>query len=902
MLGPLLGRLLRLVVVLLLVVVVAAGGLLTLITVHGLPQTSGSLKLAGLHAAAAIYRDANGIAQVVADDAHDLFMAQGYLHASERFWQMEVYRRAGSGTLSELFGKSTVAQDTFVRTLGLRRAAQRDLDAESPEGKAALQAYADGVNDWISAHRGSLGLPFVVVGLKAGLGGGLGGYDPQPWTPLDSTTFAKLQALVLGGNFDSEVFRQAADARLGDRALTDQLFPAYPADAPIEVPTGAAGSGGAGAPTGNGSAPAGAGALANGGDAAAGDDAAAGATVTDADATAADATGADAEATAAGWLDLGRVAQSVLAITGLDRASGFGSDHGIGSNDWVVGPSRSKTGHALLANDPHLGLDMPSVWVMNGLHCRVPSPACAYDVIGVSFPSVPSVILGHNERIAWGATNVGPDVQDLFQEQLDPNDKTHYMFKGQSIPFEVRHEVLKVAGGEDVAIDVRSTGHGPVISDASDRLKAVGGVYALRWTATTEPDRIFDAFLALDRASDWTSFRAALAVYGAPSQNFVYADVDGHIGLQVPGLVPIRQDAKDLGDRPVPGWTGTHEWTGYVKYDDLPRLFDPPSGFIATANAAAVDAKFPYLIGREWDPGYRVGRIAELLNAAARTGGVTRDAMSAIQMDTFVPRARLVIDRIGDIVPATDDGRTLLARIRSWNGQCDVGSLGCAAYMTFEYHVLRGLFDPRLGLDIARDYVGSTDSWQALIALLDQRSSPWWDDPRTPATETRSGVVSAAVDAAAADLRATFGDPAGWTWGREHTITFEEGTLGGSGLPVITWYFNAGPFPVAGAAGAVDNTYYNFAAAYPDPTDPTYVPGGLRQVFDVTNGPSYRLDTDMGDLDGARIVITTGQSGNPFDRHYGDMIQAWLTGGQVPLPFSPGAAQKATVATLTLTP
>lgn len=885
MLGPLLGRLLRLVVVLVLVIVVAVGGLLTMVTARSLAPTTGTLQLVGLRARAAIFRDENGIAQIVADDPHDLFMAQGYLHASERFWQMEVYRRAGAGRLSELFGTTTLKQDTFIRTLGLRQAAQADLDAMSPEGKAALQAYADGVNAWLDGHRGSLGLPFVVVGLKAGLNGGLGGYQPEAWTPLDSTTFAKLQALVLGGNFDSEVFRQAADAKLGDRALTDQLFPAYPAGAPIEVPTGAAGSGGAGASATRGTAATGSGDVATRGPGAtAGGDA----TIDD--------------AASAGWLDLGHIAQSVSKTTGLDAAGGLGSDRGIGSNDWVIGPSKSATGHAMLGNDPHLGLDMPSVWFINGLHCRQPGAGCPYDVIGVSFPGVPAVVLGHNERIAWGATNMEGDVQDLFQEQVDPKDPTRYMFKGQSVPFQIRHEVIKVAGSADVAVDVRSTGHGPVISDASDRLKAIAGVYALRWTGTAEPDHILDAFLGIDRAGSWTEFRAALAAYVAPSQNFVYADVDGNIGLQVPGLVPIRQDAKDLGDRPVPGWTGTHEWTGYIKYDDLPRLYNPPSAIIATANNAPVDAKYPHVIGREWDPGYRVGRVIELLTAAAAKGGVTRDAMSAIQMDTFVARAPLVIDRVGDTVPSTADGRTLMARIRSWTGRCDVDSLGCAAYMAFEYHLLRRLFDPRLGLDLARDYVGSTESWQALIALLDQPSSPWWNDPATPATESRATVVAAAADAAAADLRATFGDPGQWTWGRVHTITFEEGILGQSGIPVLTWYFNAGPFPVAGAAGAVDNTYYHFSASYPDPTDPAYKPGGLRQVFDVTNGPSYRLDIDMGDLDGARIVTTTGQSGNPFDRHYGDMIPAWLNGSQVPLPFSPGAAEKATRATLNLTP
>ncbi|MHB8459026.1 MAG: penicillin acylase family protein [Candidatus Limnocylindrales bacterium] len=879
------------VVVLVLVVVLATGGLLASITGRALPQVGGTLQLGGLHGPVTVRRDVSGIAQITADDPHDLFMAQGFVHASERFWQMEVWRHISSGRLSELFGSGSVKTDEFIRTLGWRQAGQRDLDAASPATKAALQAYADGVNAWIGAHRGSLPLPFVVIGAKAGLGGGLGGYEPEPWTPLDSAAWSKVQAWNLGGNFDSEVFRLAADARLGDPALTNQLTPAYPATAPVEVPTGAPGSGGAGATGGTSFIGAG-GATGSTGPAAA----------TAAGSASNPATVSTAAANlAAGWQDLATTAGRLLAVAGLDGAGGTAGDHGIGSNDFVVSAAKSATGHALLANDPHLGLDMPSVWYMNGLHCRVVSAACPYDVVGVSFPGVPAVILGHNARIAWGATNVNPDVEDLFREKIDPADPSHYLYKGRSVAFTVRHEVIKVAGGPDVAIDVRSTGHGPIVSDVSDRLRASGALYSLRWTATAEPDRILDSFFALDTAANWNDFRAALSVYGAPSQNFVYADVDGHIGLQIPGLVPIREDPRDLGDRPVPGWDGLHEWTGYVKYDDLPRLYDPPSGIIATANAAAVDPKYPHLIGREWDPGYRVARITSLLTTAAAHGGVTQATLSAIQLDTYVGRAPLVIDQLGRAVPTTADGATVLDRIRSWDDHCTTDSTGCAACMTFEYRLLRGLFDARLG-DLARDYVGSTESWQALIALLGQPTSTWWDDPSTPAHETARDVVSRALDQAGADLRSTFGDPARWTWGREHTIAFREPTLGTSGIGPLEWYFDSGPYPVAGAAGAVDNTYSQYSVAYPDPSDPSFVPQGIRGVFAVTNGPSYRLTIDMGALDAARIVITTGQSGNPFDRHYGDLIGAWLAGGTVPLPFSSAAVDRATATTLTLTP
>ena len=871
--------------VLLLVVVIAVVGLLGAVTGRVLPQTSGDLRLPGLHAPAHVLRDVNGIAQIVGDDPHDLFMAQGYVHASERFWQMEVWRHIGAGRLSELFGPTSLDTDKFIRTLGWRQAAEQDVAASSPATRAALQAYADGVNAWITSHAGSYGLPSVVIGLKAGLGGGLGGYTPEPWTPVDSAAWSKVEAWALGGNFDVEVFRLAADARLGDPALTDVLFPAYPAGAPVEVPTGAAGSGGAGASLGGSTSVAGSGMTSA-------------VTAT----TGPSSTGALAAATADGWRDLGALAQQLVAASGLDAGSGFGSDRGIGSNDFVVAPSKSATGHALLANDPHLGLDMPSIWYMNGLHCRVVGPACPYDVVGVSFPGVPSVILGHNERIAWGATNVNPDVEDLFQEKADPADPSHYLFKDQSLPFTVRHEVIKVAGGSDVRIDVRSTGHGPIVTDVNDRLKAAGALYSLRWTATAKPDRLLDSFFLLDTASTWDEFRAALSTYGAPSQNFVYADVAGHIGLQVPGSVVIRADPADLGNRPVPGWDGQHEWTGYAKFDDLPQMFDPPSGIIATANAAAVDAKFPIYLGGDVDPGYRVTRIIDLLTAAGSHGGATVDTLNKIQMDTYVGRAHLVTPALAHVTPQTPDGQTVLDRIRAWNERCPVESTGCAAYMTFEYEVLRGLLDDDLG-DLARDYVGSTYSWQALIALLAQPQSAWWDDRTTPDRhEDATAIIQAALDKAGTDLRGAFGEPAGWTWGREHTITFEEATLGTSGIGPLGWYLNSGPFPVAGAAGAVDNTYSHFKVGYPDPKDPNYVPGGLRQVFDVTNGPSYRLEIDMGDLDGARIVTTTGQSGNPFDRHYGDLIDEWLTGAEIALPFSPGVVGAATVSTLTLNP
>jgi penicillin amidase len=869
-----------------LIVVVAIGGVVGLIgsvTARGLPQIDGTVHIAGLHAAVTIQRDRAGIAQITAGDPHDLFLAQGFFHAQERMWQMEISRRIGAGRLAELFGADLVDTDRYVRTLGWRVAAQRDLDAMAPDVKADLQAYADGVNAWIDAHNGNLSLPFVVAGLKSGAGG-FGGLPLEHWTPLDSATWQKVQAWSLGNNVDAEIFRLLADARLGDPNLTDALFPPYDPGAPVITPSGLPGSGGAGATvvttgsTGGSTGTAGT----------------AGTTAS----AAGQASGLTAAA-AAGWTHLADLGSTIATLAGFDSAGGMLGGHGVGSNDWVASGTRTASGKPILANDPHLGYGMPSVWIMNGLHCRAVSAACPFDVVGVSFPGDPAVILGHNARIAWGATNVGPDTQDLFIETPDPKDPTHYLHKGVSKPYDVRVETIKVAGGQDVQLIVRSTVHGPILNDVDKRL-ADAQPMALEWTTTKEVDGTLAAFFAIDAAGTFDEFHAAFATYGSPSQNFVYADVDGHIGYVLPGLLPIRS-GQSTGERPRVGATGQDDWTGYIRTADLPWQLDPPSGLIVTANNAPVDASYPLWLGRDWDPGYRAARITALVDA--KPTGLTAADMRSIQMDPYVLRADRVVPLLAGLrlEPATADGQALLRRILAWDRRCDLDSLGCAAYMTAELDIERGLVDGRLG-PLARDYVGTTDSWQALIALLGDPASDWWNDPATAAREDAAHLVAAALDRGGAELRAALGDPSRWTWGRLHTVAFREGTLGSAGIGLLEWYFNAAPRPVAGASGAIDNTYYRERRAYPDPYDPAYVPVGFKGIFDVTNGPSYRLTVDMAHLDAARIVITTGQSGNPFDRHYGDLIADWATGGTVPLPFSTAAISDATVSTLTLSP
>ncbi|HET9521812.1 MAG TPA: penicillin acylase family protein [Candidatus Limnocylindrales bacterium] len=868
------GRLVRIAIVAALALVLVLAGFLGFATYRALPQTDGQLKVPGLEEPVTVLRDAAGIAQIYAETPHDLFLAQGYVHAQDRLWQMEVWRHISSGRLSELFGRSTLDQDRFIRTLGWRQAAERDLEALSTESLDALDAYAEGVNAYIDGHRGGLGLSFVVTGFRAGIGG-IGGYDLEPWTALDSLAWQKVQAWELGGNFQAEVFRMLADEKLGDPAMTDALFPAYPADGPVITPTGLAGSGGAGAGA-----------------------ASTGAAAADAGAMPSAALG-DAEAAA--WRDVAGLGDEILALAGLDAGAGLAGDHQVGSNNWVVGADRSASGGALLANDPHLGIAMPSVWFMNGLHCRTVSAECPYDVVGVSFPGIPAVVLGHNARIAWGATNVDPDVQDLFIEDVDEENPDNYFFRGDSVPFTVREEIIKVAGEDEFFFEIRETVHGPILNSVDDRLSEAPPL-AMRWTATSEEDGTFEAIRKVNVASDFDEFRAAFATYGSPSQNFVYADVDGHIGYVFPGHVPIRADPKDLGARIRPGSDGEHEWTGMIPIEDLPWQLDPPDAVIVTANNAAVDGDYPYFVAQEWDPGYRARRILDLLDEAAESDDLSAERFRDIQMDGRVLRADLVMPFLEEAAPETDDGQAVLDRIESWDGHAGLDSTGASAYFVAEYRIMRALFDDELS-DLASEYVGGGASWQAMIGMLGNPESPWWDDVTTlDETETREVVVNKALDAAGAELRKALGDPSSWTWSRLHQATFREQTLGTSGIGPIEGYFNKGPYAVDGASGAINNTYFRPSRGYPDPEESDPAPAGLTTIFEVTNLPSYRLTIDMSDLDGARIVQTTGQSGNPADSHYGDLIDEWAAGETVPLPFTEAAVEAAAVRRLELVP
>ncbi|SNB62365.1 penicillin acylase family protein [Thermoflexus hugenholtzii] len=762
------------------------------------PQTRGTLRLPGLRAPVTVIRDRWGVPHIYASNLHDLFMAQGFVHAQDRFWQMEFWRHIGTGRLSEMLGKTTLNQDRFIRTLGWNRAAQQDLERLGPEERAILEAYAAGVNAYLEHHRDRLPLEFTLFRLFGRR------WEIEPWQPLHTVAWAKVMAWDLGGNWDDELLNARIVDRIGAERLKELVLP-YPADRPIIVPTPVA------------EVP---------------------------------------EETLRALLDIGRSLQRMT----------LGDAPDIGSNNWVVAGSRTVTGKPLLANDPHLSIQMPSIWYEVALHCEPVTPECPLRVAGASFPGVPGVVIGHNDRIAWGVTNIGPDVQDLYLERANPQNPFEVEFQGKWEPVRVITEEIRIAGqAEPLLLPVRITRHGPVINDVVEALTRTQTLYAFRWTAL-EPSGIVRALLRLNRARNWEEFHAALADWDVPGQNFVYADVDGHIGYQATGRIPIR--AKGDGLLPVPGWTGEYEWTGYVPYEEMPRRLDPPEGFIVTANNAVVDPAYPYFLAAVWDYGDRAQRITDLLRAKDR---LSIEDMAAIQNDTFSLAAQAITPYVLQVSFTDPLARQAQDLLRAWDFRATPESPAPTIFEAFLRHLLHEAWVDELGEEIVRELLtgGSHNRYWARWALA-QPDLAWWDDLRTPQRETRDDIVRRAFEQAVAELRGRLGpDPRAWAWGKVHTATFVHGTLGQSGIGLVEAIFNRGPYPAPGTSAAVNNIGFN-----------------VQKGFAVRSLPSLRFIASIANWSDSRFIHTTGQSGLPYHPHYDDFIPLWLKGEYHPMLWS----------------
>jgi penicillin amidase len=762
-----------------------------------------------------IYRDAFGVPQIYASTQHDLFFAQGYVHAQDRFWQMDFWRHIGSGRLSEMFGESQLETDQFLRTLGWARVVQQELASLDPQSLDILEAYAKGVNAYLSDHQGSqLSLEYAILKLLTP------DYQPEAWQPLHSLTWAKAMAWNLGGNMDGEIERALLLKTLTPDQMAE-IVPAYPSDHPYIVPDFHLSSQSSPAQSG----------------------------ISLAD----DPTG-QLEA------DLQRASSRLAALDALLGPSGAG----IGSNNWVISGQLTNTGKPLLANDPHLGIQMPSIWYEVGLHCLPKNAECPLDVTGFSFASAPGVVIGHNDRIAWGFTNVGPDVQDLYIEKINPENPNQYEVNGQWADMDLVKETIQVAGADPVEITVRYTRHGPLITDTYGGLEEFSekaGIdlptpyaIALRWTAL-EISHTFPALWKMNIAQNWDDFRAAVSEFDVPSQNIVYADVDGNIGYQTPGKIPLR--ANGDGTLPVSGWTDEHEWKGYIPFEQMPFTFNPPQGYVVTANNAVVSSDYPYMISQEWDLGFRAQRIVELIEGAP--GPIDIPFIQSIQGDD----KNLIAEYLLPVLMQIPFNDSRLEKARSifpdWDYQQHMDSAPAALFNVFWKHLLAQTFQDDLTEDTWPE--GGPRWYEVMRKLVEQPDSPWWDNQATPEVEKRDQIFTESFIAAVDEMEATQGkDPARWNWGDLHTATFRNQSLGESGVAPIEALFNRGPFPTAGGDATVNATGWNTLEGY---------------FLDWL--PSMRMIVDLGNLGNSLTIHTTGQSGHAYHPHYIDMADLWRT-------------------------
>jgi penicillin amidase len=679
-------------------------------------------------------------------------------------------------------------------------------------------------------------LEYTVLGLQNG------DYRIERWDPVDSLAWLKAMAWDLRGNMTDEFERSALLSAGLTRDQVEQLYPAYPTGRHRPIVDG--------------------GSIVDGAFVAKPGPAAPGAGPASAPVTAPVSEAAIRQA--APELDAVRA-----GLAKLPKVLGDGGA-GIGSNSWVIGGGRTSTGKPILANDPHLSPTLPGIWMQMGLHCE-----CGVNVEGFTFSGLPGVVIGHNDRIAWGFTNLNPDVTDFYLERVDGS---RYQVDGAWQDLTVRQETVKVAGGKAVTITIRSTKHGPLLSDASEDMRKVwrDTAVALRWTAL-DPGRTVDALFALDKARDWTEFRRAASMFEVPSQNMVYADVDGNIGYQSPGRVPIR--GKGDGKWPSPGWDAAYDWTGYIPFDELPSVLNPGDGYVVTANNDVIGGQYQRFLTDDWSYGYRSQRITDLVAANARA------SLDDVQKMQFDNRNNIAPDVVPALLDVQLSGTAEKARalLRGWDFQQGQDSAAAAYFNAVWRHLLSGLFDELPGDHRPDGY----DRWFEVVrGLLGQPSSRWWDVKGTAAVETEADVLGAALRDGAAELTKRYGDdPAKWRWGAMHQLTLRNPTFGTSGIGVIEWLFNGSAVDAAGGPDTVNATGWD-----------------ATEDYEVSHVPSMRMIVDLGNLDNSRWVNLTGVSGHAFTDHYLDQTELWRTGQTFPMRWNRETIQREARDTQTLRP
>lgn len=720
---------------------------------------AGDVTVEGLSQRVEIIRDRWGVPHIYAQSVHDLFFAQGYIVAKDRLWQIDLWRRIGTGKLAEVVGSSAIDRDRLARSVAFRGNWDAEWSSYGPGAREIVTAFTDGINAYIRSLGGVRPLEFR-----------LAGYDPGLWEPKDCVS--RVAGLLMTHNLTNEVKRAGQVQRFGIPAV-EKFFSLDP-PIPVEIPQG---------------------------------------------------------------LDLADISHDIVRV--YEQAVGpvaFTAQQG--SNDWVVDGSMTTTGKPLLANDPHRPVQIPSL--RKTVHLVAPG----WNAIGAGEPALPGIALGHNERIAFGFTIVGIDQQDLYVEKVNPDNRDEYRYRNAWKKFGVERQTLTVKGISPQPIELRFTIHGPVIYEDAVRHRA----YALRWVGSEPGTAGYLAGLAVAQAKNWNEFLGAMERYKVPSENIVYADVDGNIGWQAAGMAPVRKGWS--GILPVPGDTGDYEWGGFRRAAELPRKYNPANHFIATANHNILPAGYTVPINYEWALPFRFHRIEEMLGTGKK---FTIADFERMQQDVDSLPARRFQAVLKNWTPDPDSREAkATSLVREWDAKLSVDS---AAGLIYEYWIAqlpRAVFGPDIGPDV---------NLETLLAALERQPDP--------------KILRDSLRAALDEIQRQYGpDLQTWQWGKAHTILFHH--------PLAVGTFDRGPVARPGDANTVNAT-----------SGPN---------FHQTTGASYREILDLSNWDNSVMTNVPGESGDPESPHYSDLIDDWANGRYHPMPFSRRAVEAAAAEHIWLVP
>lgn len=753
----------------------------------GLPELNGEKSLSALTAEVKVIRDERGVSHIYASNEHDLYFMTGYITAQERLWQMDMVRHATQGRLSELFKRDMFETDIFLRALGMQEKSRMVLEKEDPEILATLQAYADGVNAWITGCGKKLPPEFRVLG-----------YEPEPWTMVDITNIIGFIGWDLASsNLSNEISNYKLGMKLGaekaaeliaDWNLVDEVvFPDFKLDDKL----------------------------------------------TD---------------------------KALKAVSSMEKLEELGIVTLSGSNNWAVSGSRSETGKPILSNDMHLGFNVPGFWLQ--VHQVIPGKL---NVTGVLFPGEPFIIAGHNDRIAWGMTNLGVDDIDLFVETVDSTGN-NYLYNGEWLPFRDVEHTLKMTDDSSQTRVLRYTHHGPVISGMQNIDDVV---LSMCWSGYDYSDEIKAVYL-LNRAGNWDEFRTALSHFKSISQNFAYADVDGNIGLNTGGGVPVR---KGTGLLPRRGDTDEYEWKGYVPFELLPSSFNPEEGFISSANQRTVDSSYPFFISGEFSMPYRIMRIREMAGEKQVLGIEDFKRMITDNHSAYAKMLTPVILKGAEAL--SDPGETerkAIEELRVWNYAMDASLVAPTLFefirMEMAYQLLGDELDELYGAALGRQH----DFY--LYRLMKEGPDGWVDNVNTPEEESLETIIARSISAALDTLTARYGGYGEqWQWGRIHTITLEH-PMGGVKILDRVLKLNSDTYGVGGSYHTVE-------------------PYAFRDNFRAHHGASERHIFNTADWDESLTVIPTGTSGIPGSPFYLSQTETYINNGFYSEPFSDAAVEAA---------